>query len=965
MGNQITLWFRKLKIRRTSVLLLLFFVMSFILVQELFQLQIIEGQNFISTFQSRTTKNRVIKSARGKIYDGKGNLLARNILSYSLTLEDNGSYDSLRVKNLALNSIAYRVIKILDKNGDSLSNSFHIIVDENGQYAFDVSPGFTLSRFKADIYGQALIDNLTKEEADATAQEMIDYLTGPERFCIILEGEEAYTPEELASVGLPEKFSPEDLLRIAIIRYQLSTNSFKRYMPVTIATHVSEESVAAIMENQATLTGVEVVEDSTREYLSDISMGPVLGYIGQASAEELADLRKQNPDYANDAVIGKAGLEQSFELTLQGTNGEETLTVDNLGKVLKIDETTQVDPIAGNDIYLTIDPDWQSAIYEILKQRVAGILLSKITAEKTFNYENIIDAAQIEIPIYDIYYALIDNSIVDIREFEREDASEVEKNLNRKFQKKQKEVFELIRNRLTGFNLPAYKDETVEVQAYLSYICDDYLTNTVKVISADSVDTGDETYLAFNKTETISLKDYLTYAASQNWLDISVLSPEGTYLDSQEVYQALTDFIVEDLKTDYGFSKLLYKYMLLDETVLGTEIEECLYEQGVLTKEDDELYDSLISGAIGGYDFIVSKIASLEIEPSDLALMPCSASAVVVDVNSGRVLACVSYPGYENNRLGNSRDTDYFAKLALDQSSPFFNRATQQRTAPGSTMKLLSTITGMQEGVINDDYYVDCTGSFDLIEPPINCWNIYGHGSIEIREAIQESCNYYFNMVGFLLGKVGNRFSESQSLGALQKYASQMGLDKKTGIEIIEAAPQVSNALAVPSYMGQGTHLYTTTQLARYVSVVANRGTVYDLTLLDKVTDPEGNVIELNEPKIINQLNVPDNVWEDLHDGMKRVVETHRQFDNVQFDVSGKTGTAELDLYHPNHGLFVGFAPSYDPKYAIAVRIANGYSSGNACLIAADIIQYIFELVDPAYIITGFASDDVSDVSND
>ena len=245
------------------------------------------------------------------------------------------------------------------------------------------------------------------------------------------------------------------------------------------------------------------------------------------------------------------------------------------------------------------------------------------------------------------------------------------------------------------------------------------------------------------------------------------------------------------------------------------------------------------------YDFMVNKIYTLEIEPAQLALEPCSASAVITDVKTGDVLACVSYPGYDNNRLVNNMDTSYYAKLSLDQSSPFFNKATQQTTAPGSTFKILSTIAGMSEGVINDGTYINCTGSFDLVTPPINCWNKLGHGDIEIREAIQESCNYYFNMVGFMLGQDENGdFSENRSLSALQKYASEIGLDKKTGIEITESSPQVSNSYAVPSYIGQGTHAYTTSQLARYATAIATSGTVYDLTLLDRQTDSRGQTLK-------------------------------------------------------------------------------------------------------------------------
>ena len=939
--------------------------MSVVLVRRLFDLQIIQGEDYISKFQARTTKERVLKSTRGNILDRNGDILASNVLSYSLTLEDNGTYTSTREKNLTLNGVAYQVLQILHSNGDDITHSFHIVVDKNGEYAFDVAEGFTLNRFRADIYGQALIDDLKDEQKTATADQMMEFLTGSEKFSIVLSGDRAYTEDELISHGLPLTLTKQEMLDIATIRYELNTNSFKKYMQVTIATNVSEKSVAAIMENKTGLQGIDVVEDSIRQYIDDESMAPILGYTGKASSEELTELRKQNPDYSNDAIVGKAGIEQYMELTLQGTDGKETVSVDNLGKVLKIDEDTKVEPVAGDDVQLTIETDWQSAIYQILKQRVAGVLLTKIDAAKTFDYTYVTDASQIRIPIYDVYNALISNSVIDITKFSNEDASDIEKNLYAKFQQKQQRVFDTISTKLNGSNPPAYKDEDEETQEYLSYICNDLLRDTLGIISKDAIDTSDATYKAWTTDETISLKDYLTYATSQGWIDISSFSPEGEYLDSEEIYQALTAYIIDYLSTDTGFSKLLYKYMLQEDTISGQEICLVLYEQGVLDKNDDD-YENLASGAMGAYDFMINKIYTLEIEPAQLALMPCSASAVVVDVKTGDVVALVSYPGYDNNRLTNDMDTDYYAKLALDQSSPFFNKATQQTTAPGSTLKLLSTIAGMEEGIIDEGTYIECTGTFDYVDPPINCWYKNGHGSLDIRTAIEQSCNYFFNMIGFQLGKVGdNEFSEVQSLNKLQEYASLIGLDRKTGIELSEATPKVSDAKAVPSYMGQGNNLFTTSELARYATVMATSGNVFKLTLLDKVMDPKGEVIQEYEPEIEDVVNISSNIWDVIHDGMRRVIQTHSQFDGLGVEVAGKTGTAELDLRHPNHGLFVGYAPASDPEYAVAIRIANGYSSGNACLIANDIFKYMYNLADKDSILTGIASTDTSDTSND
>ena len=179
MGTKIKRFFKKIRIKRTTVLVLVFVFMSATLVRQLFELQIIQGEAYISKFESRTTQKRVIKSTRGNIYDRNGEELATNVLAYSVTFEDNGTYDSTREKNLTLNGIAYKVLKILESNGDSISTGFHIVLDESGNYTFDVDEGFTLNRFRADIYGEPLIDNLTKKQKNATADQMIEFDSYP------------------------------------------------------------------------------------------------------------------------------------------------------------------------------------------------------------------------------------------------------------------------------------------------------------------------------------------------------------------------------------------------------------------------------------------------------------------------------------------------------------------------------------------------------------------------------------------------------------------------------------------------------------------------------------------------------------------------------------------------------------------------------------------------------------------
>ena len=955
MVKKIKNFLKKICIKRTTVLFLVFILMFFILIQHLFKLQIIEGDEYADNFNLSTTKTRTIKSTRGNIRDRNGQLLAHNQLSYSIILEDNGTYDSNREKNLTLNYVAYSLMKILEANGESLDTSFHIVVDENGEYAFDATD-FTLNRFKADVYGQAKIDSLEEDQLNASAKKIMDYLCSAERFGLVNK-DDPYTAEELKKHDLPESFTPEETLAIVRIRYALSANSFKKYVPATIATNVSEETVAMVMENKDKLQGVDIMEDSIRVYDDGVYFAPIIGYTGKASAEELEELKKDNADYSTDAVIGKTGIEQYMETTLQGKDGQEQVTVDNLGKVLQINEDSRIEPVSGDDVYLTIDKDLQELAYHVLEQKIAGILSDNIIMAKEFDQDSTNnDTSNIRTPIYDVYNALIGNSVIDTSHFKEEDASETEQTIYGLFTQKQAEVFESIRQELTAAAPEAYKDLPKEMQEYQSYIVNDFLMNKKGILSLDAIDASDPTYIAWTKDSSISLKEFLTYAASQNWIDISQFYAEGDYLDSTEVYNALSEYLTESLTNDSEFSKIIYKYMILSDTISGNQLCLVLFDQGIL-EADEETYNALASGQKKSYDFLKEKISSLEITPAQLALDPCSGSLVMTDVNSGEVLACVTYPGYDNNRLANQMDVDYYAKLSLDLSRPFFNKARQQKTAPGSTFKIVTAVAGMEEGLVDDNYGVTCTGEFTKVTPPIKCWLHTGHGYLGIQGAIKNSCNTFFNQVVYDLGTDSDgNFSDSLGLEKLRKYAELFQLDQKSGLEITEAEPQITDEAAVASAIGQGTNNYTTSQLARYATTIASRGNIYSLSLLDKVTDSKGNLIEDYTPELKATMDIPNNEWDIIHAGMREVVENNDAFQDFDYPVSGKTGTAQEVTTRPSHGLFIGFAPSDNPEIAMAVRIANGYSSTNAAAVAKDVISYKYNLVDKDAIVTGTAS---------
>ena len=438
-------------------------------------------------------------------------------------------------------------------------------------------------------------------------------------------------------------------------------------------------------------------------------------------------------------------------------------------------------------------------------------------------------------------------------------------------------------------------------------------------------------------------------------------------MDTEEVFTVLSDYIANYLYDDNNFCKQVYRYMLKEKRLNGENICMLLFDQGVL-EMDTDTYNGLAAGSIDDCEFIRQKIYNLEIRPSQLALAPCSGSLVLTDPNSGETLACVTYPGYDNNRLANEMDSDYFTKLNMDKSSPFYSIATQEAIAPGSTFKIVTATAGYMEGVINIGEGINCTGKFNtppFDEQPINCWNIYGHGVKTLQTAIRDSCNYFFNSVAYRLSLVNGEYVDSVGIEKLTKYASMYGLDAKSGLEVPETMPSISTEDAARSAMGQSTHLFTTAGLARYVSTIANSGTCYDLTLVKYITDSSGSVLEENKATVHNTLDLPQELWDTIHAVMRGVVQNHSAFSaevapafngNTGLAVAGKTGTAQQSKDKPNHGLFIGYAPYDDPEIALAVRITNGYSSANAALVARDVISYYYKLQDKSELITGHAS---------
>ena len=329
-----------------------------------------------------------------------------------------------------------------------------------------------------------------------------------------------------------------------------------------------------------------------------------------------------------------------------------------------------------------------------------------------------------------------------------------------------------------------------------------------------------------------------------------------------------------------------------------------------------------------------------------------SAGAMVVEkISTGELLAVASYPTYNLE----SFSEDYEA-LAADPTSPFINRAVNGRYAPGSTFKIGVSVAALSEGTITRDTIIDAQGEYtyyaDSNFTP-RCW-LYllsgkVHGRITVVEAIQESCNYFFYEVGRLLG-----------IETMNEYCVHYGLGQPTGIELSES----TGILAGPDYradhglgqwspgdtitaaIGQSDNLFTPIQIGNYIATILNKGTRYNLHLLNEVREHKGTVVLKQEKTVAdNEITISDDILETVKEGMKGVMDNGSAasvFKGYEITVGGKTGTAQVYSDKSDNGIMVAFAPFENPEIVVTSVIEQASGGTEAGYGIRDVFDFYF-----------------------
>ncbi len=915
-------WERFLELckNRIFVVLLGICVLFFALVVRLFLLQILNGSAYEASLITSVSKEVNVPASRGNIYDRYGRPLAINKVAYSVEIDDSVALDLTEHRSQLITELLDNMFAQGTTANDDLPISKttpytflftgdekeqetaekkwkekiglgkkqqHFTAEECLQYLYETYPppahyteeqkrmylyysveltdknlmALTLAQ-KLQAFGETVIDEIPLDlqypyhfQFGGNKKKEINWKHTWKTKNVTEQDLSNYNSLEMLDYlrdyfGLP-KYLPTDLVRSTLgIRNSLYAVRYQKYKSVTVATDISDKTLAYVEENQDIFPNVLVGTVSLREYPNGEHFAHITGYIRQMTDadiplyQDIVDA-EGNPVYSTTDIVGQAGVEKLYEQQLNGVDGKITMEVDNQGRRMSVIGSTE--PVAGKDVYLTIDSKLQTTAYTALEESLREVLLNRLKSGGKYGVSTL-----------DLFVSMVNTNHI----------------------------------------------------------------SASKMLSASSG----------------TIQATLVERCKASVPDFSI--------EKEDASEILQTFLTDGLSNGMVSAKELLLSMI---------------EQGRIGAKPEEL-QALQSGAIAPSTFIIRKLENGEISPSDTGLDPSTGSVVVSEVDSGKVLALVTYPSFDNNQLVNTFNNSYYNALLEDMNTPLVNRPLKQKKAPGSTFKMIPALAGLETGIITPRTVIQTKGIFkDASTPYARCWyysNTGGtHGALSVDHALEVSCNYFFYELGYRMGNAKSGTTE-QSIATLNEYMTAFGLSTVTGIELEEYSPTMASPYyqeriiktsnpdatvsqtrwkdgdTIRAFIGQSVNSYTPAQMNRYIATLANGGTLYQYHLVDKVTNPDGSVYEQKEEVVENIIPLQEQNLQAVYQGMYLVSYGARgtlrtAFTDLPVKVASKSGTAQEDLSRSSHTWLVCFAPYDDPQIAITVMIPFGENYGS------------------------------------
>ncbi len=340
-----------------------------------------------------------------------------------------------------------------------------------------------------------------------------------------------------------------------------------------------------------------------------------------------------------------------------------------------------------------------------------------------------------------------------------------------------------------------------------------------------------------------------------------------------------------------------------------------------------------------------------------------AAAAVVMEIGTGEILAFASTPEFDPSLFTGRMPPEKWTAYLEDKRRPLENKALKGQYPPGSTFKMITALAGLEEGVIDQNTVVNCTGEYKLGNSTFRCWNKKGHGRVNLRKSLRESCDVYYYMLGEQLGvdKIAfyaKKFGMGEPMGiGLENEKSgfvptSAWKEKKSGIRWYKGE-------TLPVAIGQGSMLMTPVQLAAMTAGLASDGKIFRPHIVKRIIDNDGRTIKEFHPELLKNIDLQARHFGLIKEGLWAVVNeaggTGAAARIHDVKVAGKTGTSQvvkmkekkvyLKYEHRDHALFVAFAPYQKPEVAVAVVVEHGeHGGGAAAPVAGQILRKYFEM---------------------
>lgn len=925
---------KKKKISRYTILLIIMTIVFSIITIKLVYIQIYKHDDYQDKANTTSTRFVSEKAPRGKIIDQNGNILATNTQTFALT------YTSTNESKDAFYTTVDSIIDILNSNGEKIQDDLKLKLNENNEWyiSYENTDADLVRaediRFKRDRGLNEQVEKdlkLNTEERDLTEKEIEKvndelYNISPEDVFYYLvksyslidlvdpdpsdEQKKIYnkmTGKEITEILLDKGYSYSQLRNYILIKDKIKMKSFQGYKSVTITSNLKWDTASIILQRQNDLPGIDVSLEPTRSYPYGTLASSVVGYLSSINTANEEKYELKGYDVSSD-LIGVSGIESAFEEQLKGVTGGTTVKVNSKGQVTE--ELFKLEAYPGNDVHLSIDKNLQYVAETAMQDT-----MNRISSEEGGKYSTAnrgacvaVEAktgrilALVSLPNYDPNVFVLPGLLSD---------------------EEMKAYF--------SPDLEAFGEKYIREKGLTGIkTVDDLFPKDSNGIRQDMYDLYPRSFYNYATQGLIPPGSTFKPMTGIAGLESGVITPEervadlGKYDVHPEVFGG--DFAPECLAyTNYGGSHGSVNI----ESALAVSCNYYFYEIGYRLYMQGLANGSKIDGLNG-----IAKYAwrfGLGVDPNG---KQNPSTGIEITENFGQVY---NFQSYRNIFIANAkfaiRDGVESGSFRGENFIPFdySDREDDSEALKEAKTSLKSKITERLKQFGENGASTNADEFAKILRE-------------DIEKIMNLSDKYKENVASYESN--GGTFDISKQATYVSIAIAQYVIHD-AGTQIISPGEEIFASI------GQGMNNFTPLQLAQYVSTIVNRGTRYKLHLVDKVTNPDGEVIKEYGPEILDQIQLKDSTVNAIIEGMSKVNEDETgtaaaTFMNFPIKTGGKTGTADFredqtDYGRAPYATYVSFAPLEDPEIVFVGVVYDGGHGGSVAPVAKAIYEQYFK----------------------